>query len=92
LISPYFPHHIVRKVAFFKELDGIGHVVSLDHNLVSDTVGVHLMTSPGNTMTNPFVHWFNDAVSTADVSPKRAFLLAILTVSITRIYGITRQN
>jgi hypothetical protein len=53
-ILPDFLHHIIRKVAFFKELDGIGHVVSLDCNLVSGTVAIYLIMTPENIMTSHF--------------------------------------
>jgi hypothetical protein len=46
LILPDFVHHIIWKVAFFKELDGVRHVASLDCNLIFDTVAFYFMTSP----------------------------------------------
>jgi hypothetical protein len=79
LILPYFPHYIVRKVAFFKELDRIGHVASLDCNLVSDMVTFYIKTTPANT--NSFVCWFNNAMSTSDVSHHGEFVGYFMTVS-----------
>jgi hypothetical protein len=89
LTLPYFLHDIIRKVAFFKKLDGIGHVVSLDHNLVSGTVAFYVMASPGNTRTNSFVGWFNNAMSIANVSNISVLFVGYFTpVSVVALYSI----